>query len=166
MSKFDKYDDYYEGASFQKIHSKGKKPKFKGHQSRHGSSEKAQWAALVEKDDSYELEESIPAYVAPKPQPRPQPASQPSQPEKREFQFGANTHEIKGVKIDFDGVQSIERIENVKDGVKTFGIKFLFKGSKGLFRTIWFNRNQYERDRVYATEYSFWLRLQQNSQAK
>lgn len=156
MSKFDRYDDYYEGSSFQKIHSKGKKPKYKGHQSRHSSSEKARWAALEE--ESYEVEET--PYIPPQRPVHPNPA--PAQERPQGFQFGENTHEIKGIKIDFDGVQGIERIENVKDGVKTFGIKFLFKGNKGLFRTIWFNRNQYERDRVYAAEYSFWIKLNNN----
>lgn len=160
MSRTDRYDDY-EGASFQKIHSKGKKPKFKGHQSRHNNSEKARWAAIVE-EDSYDIEETVytPRYQQPQPAFRQPPReSTPVVPEKREFQFGVNTHEIKGVKIDFDGVQAIERIENVKDGIKTFGIKFLFKGNKGLFRTIWFNKNQYERDKIYAAEYSFWIKL-------
>lgn len=156
MSKFDRYDDY-EGSSFQKIHSKGKKPKRKGHQSRHGNSEKARWAAIIE-DDSYEIEETI--FIPPQKTPQPTPA--PVQ-EKQGFQFGENTHEIKGVKIDFDGVQAIERIENIKDGVKTFGIKFLFKGNKGLYRTIWFNRNQFERDKVYAAEYAFWLKINKSS---
>lgn len=150
MSKYNRYDDY-EGASFQKIRSKGKKPKYKGHQSKHGNSDKARWEAV---ESSYEIEETYTMPQIPVPQPRVQP-----QPEKREFQFGTNTHEIKGVKIDMDGVQSIERIENIKDGVKTFGIKFLFKGNKGLFRTIWFNRNQYERDKIYASEYAFWIRI-------
>ena len=79
-------------------------------------------------------------------------------PQKVEHQFGDNTHEIKGVKIDFDGVADIQKIDNVKDGRKTYGIKFLFKGKKGLFRIIWFNSNIVVRDATFETEYAFWKR--------
>lgn len=158
MSRNDYYDDYYEGSSFEKFRGKSKKNKHKGHQSKHGSREQ-RWAPLIE---DYDNDYTEPTAPVPKPSyVKSAPITPPTNPPaKNTFQFGENTHEIKGVKIDFDGVQSIERIENIKDGIKTFGIKFNFKGNKGLYRTIWFNKNQFERDKVYAIEYNFWLKLQ------
>lgn len=75
-------------------------------------------------------------------------------------QFGPNTHEIRGFKIDMDGVLAISKVQSKYNGLDSFGITFLFKGSKGLSRTIWFGRNVYERDRIYQQENSFWESLQ------
>ena len=80
------------------------------------------------------------------------------------FTFGPNTHEIKTVKIDFDRVANIELVEGEHNGYQTFGIKFYFMGNKGLYRIIWFGRNLFDRDRVYAIEYKFWRSLAQGGQ--
>ena len=164
MTMSRKYDDYYDddyGSSFQKFPSKHKKPKRKGHQSRGQNSIKAQWIKQQENDEEllfdFPTTPTVTTTVKPKPQPQATTAS--TTPPKGQFQFGPNTREIKTIKIDMDGVESIEQIENIKDGRKTYGIRFNFKGNKGLFRIIWFNQNQYERDKVYATEYAFWLKL-------
>ena len=172
-------DEYYGG--FQKIKSKGTKKKFKGHQTRHKQSENAFWEQL-------ESEYNVPTPVAPttrppKPVPTPvpknttpysKPLTKPvietpatSTPQKqsgpttkKEFVFGPNTHDFKGVKIDMDGVALIEKVENIKNGQTTYGIRFVFKGSKGLSKTIWYNVNMRARDAVYNTEYAFWSSLQ------
>lgn len=76
------------------------------------------------------------------------------------FTFGPNTHEIKSIKIDFDRVVGMERVQGEFKGNETFGIVFRFKGSAGSSRTIWFGRNIYERDAVFVSESRFWASLQ------
>lgn len=95
--------------------------------------------------------------VAKQPAPTPQPQTVKTQPvqQKQAFVFGENTHEIKSVKIDFDKVVNMELVDGDYNGHQTFGIKFYFAGSKGLSRVIWFSRNLFERDRVFAIEYKF-----------
>lgn len=101
-----------------------------------------------------------PVVKQPVPSPQPQTVkTPPAQP--KQFVFGENTHEIKSVKIDFDKVVNMELVEGDYNGHQTFGIKFYFAGSKGLFRIIWFSRNLFERDRVFAIEYKFWKSIQQ-----
>ena len=75
------------------------------------------------------------------------------------FVYGPNTHEIKSVKIDFDRVIGMERVQGEFKGNETFGIVFRFKGSAGSSRTIWFGRNVYERDAVFTAEGRFWANL-------
>ena len=141
MSKH--YDDDYEGENFEKFTHRKNKGHKKGHQSRAKKSEKYAWGDIVEK--TYDPEATVP---------------QPSETEQNPtHQFGEHTHEIKGVKIDFDGVADIQKVDNEKDGTMTYGIKFLFKGKKGLFRIIWFNTNLRARDATYNTEYAFWLSI-------
>ena len=141
------YDDEYEVETFVKFsHRKGKKKK--GHQSRSGDSQKRKWEQVMAQED-----DSIEEYMVPVPAPVVAP------PVKTEHQFGDNTHEIKGVKIDFDGVDDIQKVNNVKNNVTTFGIKFFFKGKKGLYRIIWYNTNERGRDATYNKEYAFWLSL-------
>ena len=84
------------------------------------------------------------------------------------FTFGPNTHEIKTIKIDFDRVIGMERVQGEFKGNETFGIVFRFRGSAGSSRTIWFGRNVYERDAVFTAEGRFWasLQLSKNSQQK
>lgn len=168
------YDDDY-GSNFEKFtHRKGKKGG-KGHQSRSGRADK--WNSVLADDDygSYAPRKSTPQ-ITPIEQQRKQidhmyrPESAPQYQatgqtyQTVEHQFGENTHEIKGVKIDFDGVLNIEKVENERDGIMTYGIKFYFKGKKGLFRVIWFNVNSRLRDSIYNTEYAFWLKVQQGAQ--
>lgn len=146
------YDDDYEGRSFEKFtHRKSKKHK-KGHQSRSSNSEKYQWAQIVENEDSMEIK-SLPISSTP------QVISVTPFSATSGRQFGENTHEIKGVKIDFDGVSDIQKTENIKDGKTTFGIKFLFKGKKGLYRIVWYGTNFRARDASFNNEYAYWLSI-------
>ena len=73
--------------------------------------------------------------------------------------LGENTKDIKGNKIDFDRLANIEKIDGEYKGNQTFGIKFFFKGNKGLFRIVWYNRNMYERDHAFQEYYNFWKSL-------
>ena len=157
MSKFYDDEEYY-GGSFEKFSHRKTKEHKKGHQSRSSGSEKKTWEKIIMKQYAEDTEtisglnntlgpDWIPSFKA-------EPVAQ-----KNEHQFSNNTHEIKGVKIDFDGVADIQKIDNVKDGRKTYGIKFFFKGKKGLFRIIWFNTDLTKRETVYNTEYSFWLNI-------
>lgn len=165
-----KYDEYYEDdeyyGGFQKIKSKGTKKKYKGHQSRRGQSEADVWAGLetteitLPSTKPQRVEVPMPKPVVQAPSPQIQTPKQPQvENQPKGHVFGPNTHEIKGVKIDMDGISSIEKVENVKNGQKTYGIKFVFKGSKGFSRTIWYNINIRARDAVYNTEFAFWSTL-------
>ena len=146
------YDDDYDGRSFEKFtHRKSKKHK-KGHQSRSANSEKYQWAQIIENENSMEIE-VLPVSSAP------QGISVTLPPATSGHQFGENTHEIKGVKIDFDGVADITKVENKQNNITTYGIKFLFKGKKGLYRVIWYNTNLRARDASFNIEYAFWLSI-------
>ena len=40
--------------------------------------------------------------------------------------------------------------------------KFLFKGKKGLFRIVWYNRNQRLRDEVFNEKMAYWQEVQGN----
>lgn len=148
MGKFYDDEEYY-GESFEKFSHRKTKGHKKGHQSRSSRSEKKTWEKIVELN--YDLPENTPE--------PPVFLKKEDAPQKNEHQFSDNTHEIKGVKIDFDGVADIQKVDNIKDGRKTYGIKFLFKGKKGLFRVIWFNTDLVKRETIYNTEYSFWLNI-------
>lgn len=149
-----RYDDDFEGNSFEKFTKRHSKKHKKGHQSRSSGSERYGWAQLMEQDEY--IEDYPMADLDFKPQ---QPKTVITYPKKAEHQFSDNTHEIKGVKIDFNGVADIQKIENLKDGATTYGIKFIFTGVKGLYRTIWFNTNFRARDSVFNAEYAYWLSL-------
>ena len=156
MGKFYDDEEYY-GGNFEKFSHRKNKSHRKGHQSRSSNSERKTWEMIIERSDeasdsASEIHISFEPKVVPHFSPEPNTL-------KNEHQFSDNTHEIKGVKIDFDGVADIQKIDNVKDGRKTYGIKFLFKGKKGLFRIIWFNSDLGKREIVYNTEYSFWLNI-------
>ena len=157
------FEDYDNELSFEKFTHRKKKNRGKGHQSRHGS-----------KYDTYDIyyredEDTIDSYSTPLTSPAPTPKERPNPNHFRTTtsavtpttprEFGPNTREIKTVKIDYDGVIDITKVDNQKNGVQTYGIKFFFSGKKGLFRIIWFNTNARLRDSVYNTEYAFWLSL-------
>lgn len=146
-----KYYDDYEGSSFEKFTHRKPKNRKKGHQSRSKNSEKYQWARLVDNTEDDINEITIPVSTPT--------TTLTTTPPKTEHQFGEHTHEIKGVKIDFDGVADIQKVDNIRDNVVTYGIKFLFKGKKGLYRIIWYNTNMRARDAAYNTEYGFWLTI-------
>lgn len=143
------YDDDYESSSFEKFTHRKSKSHKKGHQSRGMNSEKVRWQKIMEEDNEELVETVMSVPTTPTV----------TEPTRNPHQFGNNTHEIKGVKIDFDGVADIQKIENIKDNATTYGIKFLFKGKKGLYRIIWFNTNMRARDAAYNTEYGFWLTI-------
>ena len=185
--KFDDYDEYeemyddlLEEKRNSKLHAKGGKKgktKGKGHQSVHNKKAEMHQEFL----DSFEENwEDFPKFIQPKPLEENKRNDKPKYQQKTDqnicqfpkkvpgtFQenkpapaFGVNSHEVKGNMIDFDRVENIEKIENTYNGRQTYGIKFLFTGKKGLFKTIWFNQNARERDSVFNREFGFWKNLQ------
>lgn len=177
MSNYDYYDDYYgdEGGFVKnRNHKQKKKFKGKGHQSRKSESER--WNEIIEANDDYYCRSDDSSFGAPsfpersdtekyrKPYDRDRkPYDQkPSEPRK----FVANpetTKNIKGVDIDFGGVVSITKEDSEAKGYKTYGIRFTFKGSRGLYRVVWFNKNLYLRDKTYNEEKAYWDSLQSTS---
>jgi len=145
------FEEDYEGEKFVKFTHRKSKGHKKGHQSKSDNSERKRWAFIMENED---LETDAPS-------PTQLISNTPVNvyPPRVEHQFSNNTHEIKGVKIDFDGVDNIQKVDNIKDGRKTYGIKFFFKGKKGLFRIIWFNSDMVSRNTSFDTEYAFWLQV-------
>lgn len=157
-NNYDDYDDYDDIGGFEKFksHSDGR-GKSKKHRRRQGEADA--WAEIISKQDA-ELEDEI--EDQPIRFPRATPVvqnSKPTFPDQSQFTFGPNTHEIKGVKIDLDGVSNIEKIDKEHNGMKTFGIKFFFKGNKGLYRIVWFSRYLKDRETTYEREYAFWKTL-------
>lgn len=169
MKNYDYDDDY--GYSFggksgsHKLHGKGKKNKCKGHYSKHGAKVE-RWDSMIES-----LEDETPSYIPsqqpvvsrPKPQPTVVVATAttptPAISQQTKFIAGPNTHNIKGNFVDFDRLANMEKIEADYNGRRTYGIKFIFTGTKGLSRTAWFSTNFRERDSVYNTEFAFWKSL-------
>ena len=143
MGKKFRLDDEY-SYSKKDHHKKGK-----GHQSRHGKSESELWEERFEEEEIYEE----PQYVAPIVDKRV--VANATVP--HEIQYGPNTHDIKGFKIDFDRVDNITQLDSEHNSKMTYGIKFWFTGKKGLSKVVWFGTNRRERDSVYAREYKFWL---------
>ncbi len=144
-----RYDDEYEGSSFEKFTHRKSKGHKKGHQSRSGNSQQHRWDQILSEVEDDTVYESVPNISIPNTITL----------IKTEHQFGSNTHDIKGVKIDFDGVADIQKIDNVKNNITTYGIKFFFKGKKGLYRIIWYNTNMRARDAAFNAEYGFWLTI-------
>lgn len=180
MNYEDYYDDYYgdEGGFIKNKCHKKKKFKGKGHQSR--KSESKRWNEIIEMNNSIE-EESYPIHsIREKPLPtadghpyrrgfggnsattqnfKPRGDFKPSEPRK----FVANpetTKNVKGVDIDFSGVVAMDKEESDAKGYKTYGIRFTFKGSKGLYRIVWFNKNQFLRDKIFDEKKAYWDSLQ------
>lgn len=182
MNYEDYYDDYdgEEGGFIKNKGRKKKKFKGKGHQSRKSESE--MWSEILDEDDGSD-EVYKPCVVKKKPLPtndgrpylrgfggNPAPAQawkprgerKPSEPKK----FVANpetTKNIKGVDIDFSGVVAMAKEDSEAKGYKTYGIRFTFKGSKGLYRIVWFNKNLYLRDKIYDEKKAYWESLQNGS---
>lgn len=129
----------------------------KGHQSKHGRND---FLAFGDAEDEYVAPTPMPPQKTP--QKGSQAALRPQEPQprsaeqKREFQFGPNTREIRGVKIDMDGVVSIEKVDSTYNDKPAYGIKFLFSGKKGLSRIVWFGPNQRGRNVSYEEETRFW----------
>lgn len=73
------------------------------------------------------------------------------------FQYNeAATIEIKGYKIDLSRVKSVTKVQTVHNGKNSFGIEFLFVGTKGLGRTIWYGTNFRQRDEEFIPHYAAW----------
>lgn len=154
------YDDDYDSSSFEKFTHRKTKKKRKGHQSRSLNSNKRRWMELEESEEYIGAEVVTTTLYEPVNQtsaPTIKTGSSPST--SVGHQFGERTHEIKGIKIDFDGVSDIQKTENIKDGKTTFGIKFLFKGKKGLYRIVWYGTNFRARDASFNNEYAYWLSI-------
>lgn len=77
----------------------------------------------------------------------------------KKFVPGPNTQTVRNYQIDFDRVFDITKTEGEYNGRKNFGVKFEFKGTKGLFRVIWFH-SQTDRDVLYDEKYAFWASLE------
>ena len=196
MTRYIDYEDYDDDSfygednkTFQKMKSKPPKKKFKGHQSRHGKSESDLWENIETVDTAFEDSNSSKKTYSPNsndykktnsnnyqkgnfsstPKNTPAASTTPigtQAPGTVKHEFGPNTREIKGNKIDMDGVLDIVKVENLRDGVMTYGIKFCFKGKKGLSRTIWFNINERARNITFNTEYAFWQSVKETSEGK
>lgn len=162
MSRYDYYEDYYEdegGFVKNRNHRQKKKFKGKGHQSRKSESER--WREIIEASDRYssyadeEVDTPAKSYN--------QNAKSHDQKSGEPRKFVANpdtTQNIKGVDIDFSGVVAMAKEDSDAKGYKTYGIRFTFKGSKGLYRIVWFNKNLYLRDKVYDEKKTYWESLQ------
>ena len=169
MGNYNKYydEDYYDdyGSNGRKGSKKPYKPKkkYKGHQNKF---DKPSSRSFWEDDES--LNNIVPTpYVAHNPtqtskpiiQPRPQ-TEAPIEQQQKTFVPGEHSQEIKGNIIDFDRLNDIQKIEQEHNGAITYGIKFLFKGKKGLFRIVWYNRNQRLRDEVFNEKVAYWQEVQ------
>lgn len=161
------YDDYgrYGEGGFEKSRSRGDKRKYKGkgHQSRRGDSDR--WEEILADDGSDLREAEVPTLPVSREQPRKgdrpfrKADGAPSEPRK----FVPNpetTKSIKGVDIDFSGVVAMDKENSTSKGYETYGIKFTFKGSKGLYRIVWFNKNRFLRDKIYDEKREYWESLQ------
>ena len=179
MSDYDYYEDYYDdegGFVKNRNHKQKKKFRGKGHQSRKSESER--WNEIIEANDEWssyadERTEFSNNYHTKYHNNTNTPAKsynqnskpydqKPSEPKK----FVANpetTKNIKGVDIDFSGVVAMAKEDSDAKGYKTYGIRFTFKGSRGLYRIVWFNKNLYLRDKVYDEKKAYWESLQSNS---
>lgn len=144
---FNNYEDYEDDlVSFKKMAPKAKK--FKGHQSKHQDRRNDKWNtedSLEETDDfSYtsfsetEAEEKRQKFL-----------------EQRKISDAQNTHEVRGIPINFNGVLKMEKINSVFKDKPSYGIKFYFKGKNNSFKHIWFNQRQRERDMVFQQELNF-----------
>lgn len=180
MSNYDYYDDYYgdEGGFVKDRNHKQKKNfKGKGHQSHKSESER--WSEIIEANEDYssyaDEKNDFPNNAHPKyrnntagysksdGQDKKSYDQKPSEPKK----FVANpetTKNIKGVDIDFGGVVAMAKEDSDAKGYKTYGIRFTFKGSKGLYRIVWFNKNLYLRDKIYDEKKAYWESLQNSSE--
>lgn len=95
-----------------------------------------------------------------KPQPKESPVVTPPPAKKPVEITGEYVKEIKNIKIDFSRLVNIQQVEGEYQGHQTFGIKFYFKGNKGLFRIIWYGRNVFERDHAFTENYEYWRQIE------
>lgn len=182
MNNYNYYEEYYDsygeegGFVKNRSHKEKKKFKGKGHQSRKSESER--WAEIIEanettdmytpeygNDKSFEHNAYLKYQKKDGQEPKKNYAQKPSEPKK----FVANpetTKNIKGVDIDFSGVVAMAKEDSDAKGYKTFGIRFTFKGSKGLYRVVWFNKNAYLRDKIFDEKKAYWDSLQTDGEGR
>jgi len=156
-------EDYFDDYNIRKGSRKPykEKKKYKGHQTKFGRPDRPFW------EDNETLKDYIPTpvvtntkYRKPAAQPKPKVEVPVVQQQPKTFTPGEHSQEIKGNIIDFDRLEDIQKIEQEHNGFITYGIKFLFKGKKGLFRVIWYNRNQRLRDEVFNEKVNYWQEVQ------
>ena len=159
----DYYDDYDSGGRKGSKKLYKPKKKYKGHQNRFGKPSRSFW------EDNEALIEIAPIPSAtnktmqtPKSVMQQKPKSDAPAAQQQTFVPGEHSQEIKGNIIDFDRLNDIQKIEQEHNGAITYGIKFLFKGKKGLFRIVWYNRNQRLRDEVFNEKMAYWQEVQGN----
>lgn len=166
LEDYDYYADEY-GSGIEKVRSKKRNPfKGKGHQSKHSRPDWDTDSGMDEEDASAQDRHDPEERPAQDYRPRdpiapsaPLPSSTAAVQERvhREFIFGPHTREVRpGIKIDYDGVADIKKVDNVYSGRQTYGVTFFFKGAKKLYRTVWFNCDKMGRDSFYETEYAYW----------
>lgn len=119
----------------------------KGHQSRFGKRDDF-WNSVT--DDSEDFENFIPYNFEKKSQPVP----------KKDIAPNQYIKDIKGNQIDFARLADIQKVDNTYNGQMTYGIKFVFKGKKGFFKTIWYNRNVNLRDEEYNSYTAYWQEVE------
>ena len=165
MSRYDYYEDYYEdegGFVKNRNHRQKKKFKGKGHQSRKSESER--WREIIEASDRYSSYVDEEADTSSKSYSQNTKSHDQRLGEPRKFVANPDTTQnIKGVDIDFSGVVAMAKEDSDAKGYKTYGLRFTFKGSKGLYRIVWFNKNLYLRDKVYDEKKAYWESLQNDS---
>jgi len=175
LDDFDEYGEYDDVVTFEKLRGGSKKKKSKGHQSRHQKNKYDEYDSYDEIVSELPTVPVIPQTVVQNPVDTERGTSPDASKTvqtgnhashltterhelvKKPFEFGPNTHELMGNKIDYDRVANLETIESEYKGKQTFGIKFTFKGKNASTRVIWYNQHQRERDMIFAQEYKFWL---------
>ncbi len=182
MSNYNYYEEYYDsygeegGFVKNRRHKEKKKFKGKGHQSRKSESER--WAEIIEASDGGD------EYVPYKEEKKEFANNAYSKYQKKEGQetrgnYGQKTSEpkkfvanpettknIKGVDIDFGGVVAMTKEDSEAKGYKTYGIRFTFKGTKGLYRIVWFNKNVFLRDKIFDEKKAYWDSLQTEAKGR
>lgn len=173
------FDDYEDVGGYIKNKNRDARLRDREKEMRHGGRpSRNEWLAanLEDEDDDFDISKidiplsrpekpvkttKVEKNDAPKTRPTliTNPVAPITEPSKKEFVLGPNSHTIKGKAIDFDRVAAIEKVENTYNNKLTYGIKFTFVGKKGLSHTAWFNQNIRERDASYESELAFWNSL-------
>lgn len=169
---YEEYDEMFGRGGFQKSSKTKKmrseeKPKKDKHIRKNTASE---WEELTTMDDGSDNFTTPTAPVKPatptaginKPTGSTAPATT-SPTGAKTFTPGPNTHTITlgrfQCQIDFDRVYSITKVEeNSPEGKTRYGVKFEFKGTKGLSRTVWYH-SKADRDALHDEKYAFWTSL-------
>jgi hypothetical protein len=159
----DEYNDHTNRSYGRKKPGKGK-----GHQfGRRGTDKRRQDYWNMQEDDAYESDyESLPTNRTKYTNPSSKSHTPPSTPFSVADLQGEFVREIKGSKIDFTRLTDIQSVDSLLNGKQTYGIKFLFKGKKGLFRTVWFHTRLADRDKMLTDVLSFWEKAKASTGGK